>query len=146
MAQLYEANPRFRFVQVRLCYIRNGPPTFKHPVLQINLQENILKSAIVSLSKYSIRGSLPKWQHATYLHSSQNMEMLRKPLGFENKHLGFVYLVDENVKIRWAACGQAKKEETLALMQCTGILLDRLKAEEKEGLQGSGAADPPPQS
>ena len=52
-------------------------------------------------------------------------------MGFENKHLGFVYLVDENAKIRWAGCGYALAEEQLALMTSTRVLLERLR--EKTG-------------
>lgn len=106
----YTSDPKFKFVQ-------------------INLQENILKSAIVSLSKSSIKRNMPQEFHETYMHSSQNMEMLRKPLGFENKHLGFVYLVDENLKIRWAGCGYAKDEEGVYLMELTNKLLQRLQSE-----------------
>lgn len=72
---------------------------------------------------------MPQEFHETYMHSSQNMEMLRKPLGFENKHLGFVYLVDENLKIRWAGCGYAKDEEGVYLMELTNKLLQRLQSE-----------------
>lgn len=54
------------------------------------------------------------------------MEYVREPLGMANKHVGYVFLVDENLKIRWAGCGDAKAEETSALEQCTGVLLNRL--------------------
>ncbi|KAG9011440.1 Mitochondrial ATPase complex subunit atp10 [Tulasnella sp. 427] len=118
----YTSDPKFKFVQ-------------------INLQENLLKSAIVSLSKSSIKRTIPKEFHETYIHSSQNMEMLRKPLGFENKHLGFVYLVDENLKVRWAGCGYAKEEEGYYLMELTNKLLQRLQGEanpQKEVPKGKG--------
>lgn len=37
-----------------------------------------------------------------------------------------MFLVDENLKIRWAGCGDAMAEETQALENCTGVLLRRL--------------------
>lgn len=92
---------------------------------QINLQENLLKSALVSISKRNIRSLVPEHLHPTYIHSSQNMEMLREPMGLDNKHLGYVYLVDENVKIRWAGCGFPIEDEKVALFDCTRQLLDR---------------------
>ncbi len=47
-------------------------------------------------------------------------------MGYENKHLGYVYLVDENCKIRWAGCGFAiDDQERLALFDCTRALLER---------------------
>jgi len=112
LVKMFEDEPLFKFVQ-------------------INLQENMFKSALVSLSKSHIRKLTPHKWHDTYIHSSQNMEMLRKPLGFENKHLGFVYLLDENVKVRWAGCGVAKTEESVALMNCTRSLLERLKSDDE---------------
>ncbi|KAG0695922.1 ATPase assembly factor ATP10 [Suillus ampliporus] len=94
--------------------------------VQINLQENLLKSFLVSLFLSSIAKSVPPELHSTYLVSSQNMEFLREQLGMVNKHVGYVYLVDDNLKIRWAGCADAKVEETNALEQCTGVLLNRL--------------------
>ncbi|KAG1748270.1 ATPase assembly factor ATP10 [Suillus paluster] len=94
--------------------------------VQINLQENLLKSFLVSLFLSSIAKSVPPELHPTYLVSSQNMEFLREQLGMVNKHVGYVYLVDDNLKIRWAGCADAKVEETNALEQCTGVLLNRL--------------------
>lgn len=42
-----------------------------------------------------------------------------------NSRIGYVYLVDENLKIRWAACADAKEEEEEALVRCVGVLLNR---------------------
>lgn len=93
--------------------------------VQINLQENLLKSWLVSLFLSSIAKTVPKELHPTYLVSSQSVEFVREPLGMTNKHVGYVYLVDENLKIRWAGCADAKVEETEALETCTGVLLNR---------------------
>ena len=57
--------------------------------------------------------------------SSQNMEYLREPLGMDNKHIGYVYLLDPNLRVRWAGCGFARGEETEALKNCVRVLLDR---------------------
>ncbi|KAH0835912.1 ATPase assembly factor ATP10 [Lanmaoa asiatica] len=95
--------------------------------VQINLQENLLKSWLVSLFLSSIAKTVPKELHPTYLVSSQNVEFVREPLGMTNKHVGYVYLVDENLKVRWAGCADAKVEETQALETCAGVLLNRLE-------------------
>lgn len=94
--------------------------------IQVNLQENLLKSWLVSLFLTSIAKGVPPNLHSTYIVSNQDMEYVREPLGMANKHVGYVFLVDENLKIRWAGCGDAKAEETSALEQCTGVLLNRL--------------------
>jgi ATPase complex subunit ATP10 len=67
----------------------------------------------------------PNLQH-TYLISSQNMEYYRDPMGMVNARIGYVYLVDEQLRIRWAACADPTKEEIESLVKCTGVLLNRL--------------------
>lgn len=54
------------------------------------------------------------------------MEYVREDLGMVNKHVGYVYLVDESCRVRWAGCADAMPEEANALLNCTRILLDRL--------------------
>jgi ATPase complex subunit ATP10 len=50
---------------------------------------------------------------------------VREPLGMTSSRIGYVYLVDENLKIRWAACADAKEEEEEALIRCVGVLVRR---------------------
>ncbi|KZP18123.1 hypothetical protein FIBSPDRAFT_829636 [Athelia psychrophila] len=114
-----------------------------HPLytpVSINLQENLLKSFLVSLFLSSIRKQVAPDLHATYLVSGQNMEYVREPLGLVNKHVGYVYLLDENLKVRWAGCADAKPEEARALESCTSVLLDRLQKK----VEGKDAVPPQP--
>jgi mitochondrial ATPase complex subunit ATP10 len=59
------------------------------------------------------------------------MEYLREPMGMVNKHIGYIYLVDENCKIRWAGCGFATEDEELSLQNCARVLLKRLSKGEE---------------
>jgi ATPase complex subunit ATP10 len=93
---------------------------------QINLQENPLKSFLVSMFLSSLRKTVPASQQATYLLSHQSLEYLRGPLGMENKHVGYVFLVDANRKIRWAGCSWATVDEEEALRRCAHVLVERL--------------------
>ncbi|KAK1231455.1 Mitochondrial ATPase complex subunit atp10 [Marasmius sp. AFHP31] len=114
-------------------------PLFQH--IQINTQSNALKSFLVRLLTRSLRSSIPKEQHPFYLLSSQNLEYLREPLGINNDRVGYVYLIDENCKVRWAGCADATAEEAKALEVCTGILLRRLD-EKEEQERGRGKSKP----
>lgn len=49
-----------------------------------------------------------------------------------NKHVGYVYLVDEMCRVRWAGCADAKEEEAKALENCAGVLLERLEKRVKD--------------
>ena len=55
------------------------------------------------------------------------MEYVREPLGMNNKHIGFVYLLDEQMRVRWAGGGMAIPEESTSLRKCTQVLLGRIK-------------------
>jgi hypothetical protein len=47
-------------------------------------------------------------------------------MGMLNGRVGYVYLVDPDLKIRWGGCADARDEESRALETCTGVLLTRL--------------------
>ncbi|OSX60897.1 hypothetical protein POSPLADRAFT_1047219 [Postia placenta MAD-698-R-SB12] len=98
-------------------------PSYQY--IQINLQENLLKSLLVSLFTAGIRRSIPNELWDTYLVSSQNMDYLRDDLGMTNRHVGYVYLVDEQCRVRWAGCADPMPEEVEALRVCTSVLLNR---------------------
>jgi mitochondrial ATPase complex subunit ATP10 len=81
----------------------------------------------------SVRRTIPQELHSTYLLSRENMEYLRPQLGMMNAHIGYVYLVDEYLRIRWAGCADAMEEEAKALQTATGVLLGRLGKRGKVG-------------
>lgn len=82
---------------------------------------------LVSMFLRSLRETISPSSQSRYLVSNQNLEYVRESLGMVNKHIGYVYLVDENLKIRWAGCGDAKLEEADALRTSVGVLLNRLR-------------------
>ncbi|KAF8342767.1 ATP10 protein-domain-containing protein [Cantharellus anzutake] len=106
-------------------------PHFQY--VQINLQENPLKSFIIALAARSLRKQIPEHLQSTYILSHQNMELFREPMGMENRHVGYVYLVDQDGKIRWAGCSHANPEEIQALAVCTDVLLKRAVRSEGVG-------------
>ncbi|TFY77872.1 hypothetical protein EWM64_g6136, partial [Hericium alpestre] len=106
--QLYQEHPSYQYIQ-------------------INLQENILKSLLVHLFLSSLRSKIPHRLHPTYMVSRQNMEYVREQLGMVNSRIGYTYLVDDKLKVRWAACADAKEEEEEALVRGVGVLLKRFK-------------------
>ncbi|KAG6840003.1 hypothetical protein C0991_009655 [Blastosporella zonata] len=111
-------------------------PLYQH--IQINLQENVLKSLLVKVFLRSLRKVVPLELQPTYLVSSQNMEYVRDALGMTNSKVGYVYLIDENLRIRWGGCADATPEEAAALELCTGVLLKR--AETSKGKSKKAAS------
>lgn len=71
------------------------------------------------------------------------MDLMREAMGLHNKHVGYTYLVGPDGKIRWAGSAFAEAEEALALVACTGVLLDRMAPGSRESRRrqsGSGSA------
>jgi hypothetical protein len=62
---------------------------------------------------------------------------LKEPLGISNKHVGYTYLVDQNLKIRWAGCGFAERSENEGLRRALGVLMGRWQ--EQKGKQTGGS-------
>ncbi|WVF72652.1 hypothetical protein IAT40_007470 [Kwoniella sp. CBS 6097] len=104
-----------------------GHPDFNF--LQINHQDNKLKSMLISFLTSSLKRTVPEERWGSYLLARGEWPErdLKQPLGIENKLLGYIYLVDPNLKIRWAGCGQATREEAQALRRATAVLLGRMK-------------------
>lgn len=50
-------------------------------------------------------------------------------MGMLNKHVGYLYLVDWQNRIRWAGVGFAEEggKELAGLRTCVSVLIDRLK-------------------
>ncbi|KAH9815567.1 ATP10 protein-domain-containing protein [Melampsora americana] len=110
-----------------------GEPDFQ--LLRLNVQENPLKSWLVSLFINNLKRNVPAHQQSRYLLSNQNLEYIREPLGMVNKLLGYVYLVDWDRKVRWAGCGFANAEEMRGLFTSSRALLKRFS--EKKQLDRS---------
>ncbi|WWC90865.1 uncharacterized protein L201_005802 [Kwoniella dendrophila CBS 6074] len=103
-----------------------GHPEFNF--VQINHQENKLKSLLVSFFISSLKRTIPEDRWSNYLISGGEWSKMdvTNPLGLDNKLLGYCYLVDQNMKIRWAGCGQATPQESQALRRATAVLLGRV--------------------
>ncbi|KAL1409071.1 Mitochondrial ATPase complex subunit atp10 [Vanrija albida] len=109
--------------------------------VQINHQPNALKGLLISLFVSSLKRTIPEERWGSYLISSGEWSEfdVSRPLGIENKLLGYVYLVDENAKVRWAGCAQATPKETEDLRRAAAVLVRRHVAEIKEKEAGADA-------
>lgn len=78
----------FQSVQVRI--LASGPMLQLSVPAQVNLQENPLKSFLLSLFLSNLRRTIPQAQHDNYLFVTQNFELLREVRvcdGFRCDHL-----------------------------------------------------------
>jgi mitochondrial ATPase complex subunit ATP10 len=121
-SQVSEAHVKSFYEQTHLMY-RDDP---NYQLVQINLQENVLKAALVSLFQSSLRKQIPQSLQSTYLFTTQDLTVEKEAIALHNKHVGYVYLVGPDGKIRWAGGGFAEHREQQALVACTGVLLSRI--------------------
>ncbi|KAI9368029.1 ATP10 protein-domain-containing protein [Aspergillus egyptiacus] len=84
--------------------------------IDINLEENALKAALIRMFMWRMRAKLPEEQHKRYFLVRKGLnDGLKEAIGMMNSRVGYVYLLDENCRIRWAGSGPAEPAELEAL-------------------------------
>lgn len=88
----------------------------EYPHLQfvdINMPQGMIKGMIVKWSKNGIKAKLPKERHNQYYIVPQSLFSLevKEELFCDNACSGYIYLLDQEGRIRWAASGPATEKE-----------------------------------
>ncbi|KAL4782992.1 ATP10 protein-domain-containing protein [Aspergillus varians] len=80
--------------------------------IDINLEENTLKAWLIRMFMWRMRAKLPEEQHPRYFLVRRGLDDgLKEAIGMMNSRVGYVYLLDENCRIRWAGSGPAEPAE-----------------------------------
>lgn len=81
-------------------------------MVDINVEENILKAWIVAIFKWNLRRQRPKEDWGKYFIVRKGVsQRIRETIGLLNSRVGYVYLVDEGCRIRWAGSANAEGTE-----------------------------------
>ncbi|KAI4616084.1 hypothetical protein J4E83_006754 [Alternaria metachromatica] len=81
-------------------------------MVDVNIEENTMKAWIVSLFQWRLKASKPKEDWGRYFVVRKGVsEKIRETIGLLNGRVGYVYLVDQDCKIRWAGSGDAEGTE-----------------------------------
>jgi len=100
--------------------------------VDINIEENWLKAALVKMFLGGLRKRLPQRQHDKYFLVTKGLTPeLRHNIGLWNSRVGYVYLLDENCRIRWAGSGDAEPVEKMSLDRGIARLLAAQDLEKK---------------
>lgn len=100
--------------------------------VDINLEENRMKAWLVKSFMWRMRQKLPEAQHSRYFLVQKGFtELLKEAVGMMNSKVGYVYLVDDACRIRWAGSGPAEPVE----LETLNNGLQKLVAEKKAALQ-----------
>ncbi|EON61359.1 hypothetical protein W97_00573 [Coniosporium apollinis CBS 100218] len=112
--------------------------------VEINIEENALKLALVRLFQYRLRAQRPKGDWRRYFIVSRGIsESIRETIGLLNSKVGYVYLVDPECRIRWAGSGPAEGEEKQSLVKGLKKLIEEAKqgGQKKKPVKGLPAIE-----
>lgn len=84
--------------------------------VDINVEDDWMKAWIVRMSLGGIKRLRPGEEWGRYFVVRRGFSSnIKQSLGIANGKVGYVFLVDEDCKIRWAACGEAAEGENEGL-------------------------------
>lgn len=96
--------------------------------VELNVEQNWLKSWLVRLFMGSMRKKYPQEQHGRYFLVTKGVtRTLQEQIGMMNGMVGYVYLLDEACRIRWAGSSVARPEEQTALNNGLRKLIEQKK-------------------
>lgn len=114
-------------------------------IVDVNLPQSWIKGLFVKLAKSNLRSIIPPARQNLYYIVSHSLFTLdvKTTLKCDNMCSGYLYLLDQDGKIRWATSGYAADEECEVLWRSVRGLEKELEGEEKEesGNKESGKSD-----
>ncbi|RPB06075.1 hypothetical protein L873DRAFT_1839550 [Choiromyces venosus 120613-1] len=101
--------------------------------VDVNVEENTLRYWIVMMFRGSLRRRIEESQWGRYFIVKEGLnDETRDAMGYHNSKVGYVYLLDEECRIRWAGSGPPIAGEREALIR--GV--KKLVADSKRRLEG----------
>lgn len=104
----------------------------------INIEEDWLKAGLIRLFLGGLRKKFGKGDWGRYFVVTKALKHeVRQDVGMINWKIGYVYLVDEKCRVRWAGCGDAGPGEREGLVGCVKRLLEtRSGSKQSLGVKG----------
>ncbi|KAJ2453973.1 Mitochondrial ATPase complex subunit atp10 [Coemansia sp. RSA 2424] len=99
----------------------------KVQIVQVNIEENWAKAAVLRMCLPYVRRAIPKHRHPTYVVHYGGVESLRNTLGIANPLIGYAFLVDSKTRVRWYANGEAVQSEGINMVALTRELMRKAK-------------------
>lgn len=96
-------------------------------LLQVNVEDAPLARSIQGIFRWYMRRGMDKKKQENYFFVKQIPDSVVEEIGILNSRVGYVYLVDQDCKIRWAGCADANEGEKEALVKGCESLVRRLE-------------------
>lgn len=104
-------------------------------LMEVNVQENLLKQFLLKAFVPMIRKNLAAERKENYCLIMKDISKTRKSLDMTNQYIGYVFLVDQDCKVRWAAHGEATAEEIGNMLAMTDYLAEKKKDQQQQQKQ-----------
>ena len=93
-------------------------------IVELNLAENWLKTMVVKLVKAKYAKTVPSYRlDKTFICNRDQLPFqIREQLEINNLYTGYVFVVDSNLRIRWAASGEAEQKDFNLLWRCVNAI------------------------
>ncbi|KAK1975073.1 ATP10 protein [Colletotrichum cereale] len=110
----------------------------KTQVVQLNVEDNKFKAWIVRLFMGNLRKQIPEHHWGKYFLVPRGItNEISESIGYLNSKVGYVYLVDNLCRIRWAASGPAHPDERDSLVKGMKLVLHEWNKAEKAALEAA---------
>ncbi|KAM4059714.1 ATP10 protein [Hirsutella rhossiliensis] len=97
-------------------------------MVHINYEDNAAKAWLVRLFRRSLRKRFPEKDWGKYLLVRKGItDDIRESIGLLNAKVGYMYLVDQHCRIRWAGSGPSHPEERDGLTRGVTRLVDEVR-------------------
>ena len=94
----------------------------------VNVEENPLKALMVRLFWGRLRRKTARDERGKYFLNRRGLsDDLRDWLAMWNSKVGYIYLIDGDCKVRWAANGYAQEEEKASIVRCVRRLVEEAR-------------------
>lgn len=111
-----EANPELHELMAKM----NG----RAQIVQLNIEDNSFKAWIVKLFMSNMRKQIPESNWGKYFLVPRSItNEISESIGYLNSKVGYVYLVDNLCRIRWAASGPSRPDERDSLVKGMKLVL-----------------------
>ncbi|KAK1545217.1 ATP10 protein [Colletotrichum paranaense] len=114
----------------------------KTQVLQLNIEDNKFKAWIVKMFMGNLRKQIPEHNWGKYFLVPRGItNEISESIGYLNSKVGYVYLVDNLCRIRWAASGPSHPDERESLVKGMKLVLHEWNKNEKAALEAAQVKD-----
>lgn len=101
-------------------------------MVEVNVEENLVKRWLIRVCMPFIRRKTAQPDWGRYFLVARGLDDdIREALGIWNGKVGYVYLLDQQCKVRWAGNGDAREDEKTSLVNCVRRLIEEAKGVSK---------------